>query len=216
MLLSPYGGPAQQLVTRAGSWHTAVCQWFAEHGYAVLAADGRGTPGRGVRWLETVIGDRLTPVLDDQVDALDDAASRYDFLDTERVAIRGWSFSGYLAAGAVLRRPDIFHAAIAGAPPTDRRLYNARWEERFLGHPDLQPGGYERSSLLPLAATLARPLMLIHGLADNNVAPAHTLRLSAALLNAGRPHSVLLLPSSPARERLTTSCASNSTSSTAR
>jgi dipeptidyl-peptidase-4 len=194
VLLSPYGGPALQVVTKARSWHTAVCQWFAEQGFAVLAADGRGTPGRGVRWQEAIFGDRLTPVLDDQIDALHDAASRYDFLDTRRVGIRGWSFGGYLAAGAVLRRPDIFHAAIAGAPPTDRRLYSAHWEERFLGHPDLQPGSYERSSLLPLAGTLARPLMLIHGLADDNVAPAHTLRLSAALLAAGRPHNVLLLP----------------------
>jgi dipeptidyl-peptidase-4 len=94
----------------------------------------------------------------------------------------------------VLRRPDVFAAAIAGAPPTDRRLYHAHWEERFLGHPDLQPGNYQRNSLLPLAANLTRPLMLIHGLADDNVLPAHTLRLSAALLAAGRPHSVLLLP----------------------
>ena len=194
VLLSPYGGPGLQVVTKARSWHTAVCQWFAEHGFAVLATDGRGTPGRGVRWLEAVFGDRLTPVLDDQVDALEDAASRHDVLDLERVAIRGWSYGGYLAAGAVLRRPDRFHAAVAGAPPTDRRLYNTHWEERFLGHPDREPENYRRSSLIPLADSLTRPLMLIHGLDDDNVAPAHTLRLSAALLAAGRPHTLLLLP----------------------
>jgi dipeptidyl-peptidase-4 len=194
VLLSPYAGVGLQLVTSARSWHAAVCQWFAEHGFAVLVTDGRGTPGRGVRWEEAICGDRLTPVLDDQIDALHDAAQRYDILDTRRVGIRGWSFSGYLAAAAVLRRPDVFAAAIAGAPPTDRRLYHAHWEERFLGHPDLQPGNYQRNSLLPLAANLTRPLMLIHGLADDNVLPAHTLRLSAALLAAGRPHSVLLLP----------------------
>ncbi|MFI5757641.1 prolyl oligopeptidase family serine peptidase [Streptomyces sp. NPDC051569] len=193
VLLSPYAGPGLQVVTRARTWHTAVCQWYAEQGFAVLVTDGRGTPGRGVAWQRAIVGDRLTPVLEDQIDALHAAAERYDVLDLERVGIRGWSFSGYLAAGAVLHRPDIFHAAVAGAPPTDRRLYDTYWEERYLGHPDVQPDNYERSSLLPHAGKLTRPLMLVHGLADDNVLPVHTLRLSAALLAAGRPHTVLPL-----------------------
>ncbi|MFE2375984.1 prolyl oligopeptidase family serine peptidase [Streptomyces sp. NPDC059398] len=193
ILLSPYAGPGMQVVTRGRAWYTAVCQWYAEHGFAVLATDGRGTPGRGIAWEHAIDGDRLGPVLDDQIDALHAAAERYDALDLGRVAIRGWSYSGYLAAGAVLHRPDVFHAAVAGAAPADRRLYDTYWEERFLGHPDILPEGYERSSLLPHAHRLARPLLLVHGLADDNVAPAHTLRLSAALLAAGRPHSVLPL-----------------------
>ncbi|MFJ1747077.1 prolyl oligopeptidase family serine peptidase [Streptomyces sp. NPDC088116] len=193
VLLSPYAGPGMQVVTAARAWHTVVRQWFAEQGFAVLVTDGRGTPGRGVEWQRAIVGDRLGPVLDDQIDALHAAAARYDALDLGRVAIRGWSFSGYLAAGAVLHRPDVFHAAIAGAPPTDRRLYDTYWEERYLGHPDVQPDQYERSSLPPYAHQLSRPLMLVHGLADDNVVPAHTLRLSAALLAAGRPHTVLPL-----------------------
>ncbi|MFF3687788.1 prolyl oligopeptidase family serine peptidase [Streptomyces sp. NPDC002187] len=194
VLLSPYGGPGMQVVTKARGWWTAVCQWYAEQGFAVLATDGRGTPGRGVQWQREILGDRLSPVLADQVAALHAAAERHDALDLDRVAIRGWSFSGYLAAGAVLHRPDVFHAAVAGAPPTDRRLYDTYWEERFLGHPDVQPEAYERSSLLAHAGDLRRPLLLVHGLADDNVFPAHTLRLSAALLAAGRPHQVLLMP----------------------
>ncbi|MEW1723442.1 prolyl oligopeptidase family serine peptidase [Streptomyces sp. NPDC093109] len=225
VLLSPYAGPGMQVVTRAGSWHSAARQWFAEQGFAVLVVDGRGTPGRGVAWQQAIIGDRLTPVLDDQIDALHAAAERYDgALDLTRVGIRGWSFSGYLAAGAVLRRPDVFHAAVAGASVTDRRLYDTYWEERYLGHPDIQPEGYARSSLLPYpseangphgpndvngASNLngpndvngpsgpnapVPPLLLVHGLLDDNVFPLHTLRLSAALLAAGRPHSVLPLP----------------------
>ncbi|MFD5031058.1 prolyl oligopeptidase family serine peptidase [Streptomyces sp. NPDC058405] len=193
VLLCPYAGPGMQVVTRARGWYTAVAQWYAEQGFAVLATDGRGTPGRGVQWQRGIVGDRLGPVLEDQIDALHAAAERYDALDLARVGIRGWSFSGYLAAGAVLHRPDVFHAAVAGAPPTDRRLYDTYWEERFLGHPDVQPDAYERCSLLPHAGKLTRPLMLVHGLADDNVAPAHTLRLSAALLAAGRPHTVLPL-----------------------
>jgi dipeptidyl-peptidase 4 len=94
----------------------------------------------------------------------------------------------------VLRRPDVFHAAVAGAGVTDQRLYNAPWRERFLGHPDHFPERYEACSLLLDAPKLTRPLLLIHGLADDNVYPVNTLRLSSALLAAGRPHEVLLLP----------------------
>jgi dipeptidyl-peptidase-4 len=140
-----------------------------------------------------VAGDLAGPVLEDQVAALAAAADRCADLDTGRVAIRGWSFGGYLAALAVLRRPDVFHAAVAGAPVTEWRLYDTHYTERYLGHPVDQPGTYDACSLLPDAHRLHRPLLIIHGLADDNVVAAHTLRLSAALLAAGRPHSVLPL-----------------------
>ena len=90
---------------------------------------------------------------------------------------------------------------MAGAGITDQRLYNAYWRERFLGHPDQFPERYEALSLVRAAPKLTRPLLLIHGLADTNVYPAHTLRLSSALLAAGRPHEVLLLPSAATRPR---------------
>jgi dipeptidyl-peptidase-4 len=194
VLLDPYAGPHMQRVVRArGAYLTS--QWFAEQGFAVVVADGRGTPGRGPGWERAVAGDLAGPVLEDQVDALRDAADRFADLDTGRVAIRGWSFGGFLAALAVLRRPDVFHAAIAGAPVTDWRLYDTHYTERYLGHPDTDPGAYERSSLISLAERAAdpRPLMVIHGLADDNVVVAHTLRLSGALLAAGYPHAVLPL-----------------------
>ncbi|WP_405903979.1 prolyl oligopeptidase family serine peptidase [Streptomyces sp. NBC_00656] len=193
VLLSPYAGHGMQVVLEVRAWWVAVAQWFAEQGFAVLVTDGRGTPGRGEAWEKSVHGDRLTAVLEDQIDALHAAAARYPDLDLTRVAMRGWSFSGYLAAAAVLRHPEVFHAAVAGAAPADRRLYDTHWEERFLGHPDVLPGNYTRNSLLDEASALTRPLMLVHGLADDNVAVAHTLRLSAALLAAGRPHTVLPL-----------------------
>ncbi len=94
---------------------------------------------------------------------------------------------------AVLRRPDRFHAAIAGAPVTNWRLYDTHYTERYLGHPDFDAEHYERTDLVTDAALLERPLMLIHGLADDNVVAAHTLELSQALLEAGRPHEVLPL-----------------------
>jgi dipeptidyl-peptidase-4 len=197
VLLSPYGGPHGQEVVRArGAYLTA--QWFAEQGFAVVIADGRGTPARGPDWERAVAGDLAGPPLQDQVDALHAAAGRFADLDTGRVAIRGWSFGGYLAALAVLRRPDVFHAAVAGAPVTDWHLYDTHYTERYLGQPDEEGASYDRSSLIfsterSVVPAPARPLMLIHGLADDNVVVAHTLRLSGALLAAGYPHSVLPL-----------------------
>jgi dipeptidyl-peptidase-4 len=192
VLLDPYGGPhAQRVVEARGAF--LASQWFADQGFAVLVADGRGTPGRGLAWEKAVTGDLATPALEDQVEALHAAADRDPRLDLTRVAIRGWSFGGYLAALAVLRRPDVFHAAVAGAPVTDWRLYDTHYTERYLGDPGADPDAYRWSSLLEDAAKLERPLLLIHGLVDDNVVVAHTLRLSQALMEAGRPHSVLPL-----------------------
>ena len=192
VLMDPYGGPHSQRVLAArGAFLTS--QWFADQGFAVVVVDGRGTPGRGPAFERAVHGDLAGPVLQDQVDGLHAAAERHPDLDLGRVGIRGWSFGGYLAALAVLRRPDVFHAAVAGAPVTDWALYDTHYTERYLGRPDTDPEAYERSSLLADAPRLTRPLLLVHGLADDNVVAAHTLRLSSALLAAGRPHSVLPL-----------------------
>lgn len=198
ILLDPYGGPHAQRVLKTHNAHL-VSRWFAEHGYAVIVTDGRGTPGRGPAWERQVWGNLADPVLDDQVAALDAALDRFDFLDGDRVAIRGWSFGGYLAALAVLRRPDRFHAALAGAPVTTWRLYDTHYTERYLGHPDEHPEHYDRSDLWienekgPVLDRLTRPMLLIHGLADDNVVAAHTLRFSTALLATGSPHRVLPL-----------------------
>ncbi|HZD01076.1 MAG TPA: prolyl oligopeptidase family serine peptidase [Actinomycetes bacterium] len=192
VLLDPYGGPhARRVLAARGGF--LIPQWFAEQGFAVLVSDGRGTPGRGPAWERAVHRDLAGPPLEDQVEALHAVAGCHPELDLGRVAIRGWSFGGYLAALAVLRRPDVFHAAVAGAPVTDWRLYDTHYTERYLGHPGTDPEPYRRSSLLADAARLERPLLLIHGLADDNVVAAHTLRLSSLLLAAGRVHSVLPL-----------------------
>ena len=193
VLLSPYGGPAVQLVMRTSSSFFGEDQWFAEHGFAVLVVDGRGTPGRGPAWDKSVYGDALSAPVEDQADALKAVAEQFPDLDLSKVGIRGWSFGGALAAMAVIRRPDVFHAAISGAAPHDQRLYDTYWRERSLGHPDENPDGYERSSTITQADQLTRPLLLIHGIADDNVVVAHTLRMSSALLAAGRPHQVLPL-----------------------
>ncbi|MEW2261103.1 prolyl oligopeptidase family serine peptidase [Streptomyces sp. NPDC047853] len=196
VLLDPYGGPHGQRVVAAHNAHL-TSQWFADQGFAVIVADGRGTPGRSPAWEKAIKDDVAAVVLQDQVDALHALAADFP-LDLNRVAVRGWSFGGYLAALAALRRPDVFHAAVVGAPVTDLRLYDTHYQERYIGHPDEQPEVYRRNSViddagLVDAAEPHRPMMIIHGLVDDNVVVAHSLRLSSALLAAGRPHEVLPL-----------------------
>jgi dipeptidyl-peptidase-4 len=193
VLLDPYGGPHAQRVMSSRNAFVGP-QWLADQGFAVLVADGRGTPGRGADWEREIRHDFAGVTLQDQVDALFAVAEAHPDLDLSTVAIRGWSYGGYLSALAVLRRPDVFHAAIAGAPVTEWRLYDTHYTERYLGHPDEVPDVYDRNSLLNDAPKLERPLLIIHGLADDNVVVAHSVRLSSALVAAGRPHALLPLP----------------------
>ena len=192
VLLDPYGGPHAQRVRWAQGLF-GVSQWFADQGFAVIVSDGRGTPGRSPAFEREVYGDLATAALEDQIAALSAAAEIYERLDLDRVGIRGWSFGGYLAALAVLRRPDLFHAAVAGAPVTDWELYDTHYTERYLGHPLEIPENYENTNLCNEAHKLESPLLLIHGLADDNVVAAHTFQLSQALLEAGKTHEVLPL-----------------------
>ncbi|MFJ4823721.1 prolyl oligopeptidase family serine peptidase [Streptomyces bacillaris] len=195
VLMDPYGGPHGRRVVAAHNAHL-TSQWFADQGFAVVVADGRGAPGRSPAW-EKAVRDDFVLTLDDQIEALHALAERFP-LDLDRVAIRGWSYGGYLSGLAVLRRPDVFHAAVVGAPVTDWRLYDTHYTERYLGDPGAQPEVYAYNALmtgdgLAHAAEQVRPMMIVHGLADDNVVVAHALRLSSALLAAGRPHEVLPL-----------------------
>jgi dipeptidyl-peptidase 4 len=196
VVVASYAGPgiSSVLCSRRANLYA---QWLADHGCAVLVIDGRGTPGRSVSWEKAIRHDFAGPVLDDQIEALHALAAAYP-LDLTRVALDGWSFGGYLAGLGSLRRPDVFHAAVVGAPVSDLRLYDTAYTERYLGLPQENPEVYARNSLidddgLSLAADIARPTLIIHGLADDNVVVANTLRLSSALLAAGRPHEVLPL-----------------------
>jgi dipeptidyl-peptidase-4 len=198
VLVDIYGGPGHQEVLAVRSrWLER--QWWADAGFAVVAVDNRGTPGVTPSF-EKVIHRRMADVvLGDQVDALHALADKHPDLDLSRVGIRGWSFGGWLAALAVLRRPEVYHAAVVGAPVTDWALYDTAYTERYLGLPGDGSDVYAHHSLVELAAEPptgpedARPMLLIHGMVDDNVVAAHTLRLSSALLHAGRPHSMIPL-----------------------
>ncbi|MBW3094396.1 prolyl oligopeptidase family serine peptidase [Bifidobacterium sp. 64T4] len=193
VLVKPYGGPGFQQVVFNSSFYWDA-QWWADQGFIVLTADGRGTTGRGPKWDREMFEDMKGVSLADQIEAVR-ALPELDWgdgpqPDLDKVAMIGWSFGGFLSALAVLDAPDVFHAACAGAPPTDWTLYDTHYTERYLG---LDPEVYERNSIVADAPKLTRPLMLIHGFADGNVTIAHSLRLSQALMAAGRQHTFLPL-----------------------
>jgi dipeptidyl-peptidase-4 len=198
VLVDVYGGPGHQEVIAARSrWLEK--QWWADSGFAVVAIDNRGTPGVAPSFDKAIHRRFADVILADQVDALHALAEKHTDLDLSRVAIRGWSFGGWLSGLAVLRRPDVYHCGVAGAPVTDWTLYDTAYTERYLGLPADAPDVYAHNSLIEMAAEPpvrpddARPLLLVHGLVDDNVVAAHTLRLSAALLASGRPHAVIPL-----------------------
>jgi dipeptidyl-peptidase-4 len=193
VIVHVYGGP-HALMVKADQRAYAFDQALADAGTIVVAIDGRGTPRRDRAW-ERAIKGRLAEVpLEDQVDGLRALGRRFPELDLDRVGIYGWSFGGTMAALAVMCRPDIFHVAVAGAPVTDWRDYDTHYTERYLDLPDVDAVAYVRSSPLHQASGLGRPLLLVHGTADDNVYFFHSLKLADALLRAGRSFDFLPLP----------------------
>ena len=192
VVLYVYGGPTALMVQSGmGSW--LLPQWLADQGFVVAVVDNRGTPHRGRAWERAVYGKFGSVPLDDQVNGLRALGEKYPEMDLERVGVYGWSFGGYLSALAVLRRPDVFKAAIAGAPVVDWEDYDTHYTERYLGLPKDNEAAYKEASLLTYAAELKRPLLLVHGTADDNVYFRHTLKLADALFRAGRDFDVLPL-----------------------
>jgi dipeptidyl-peptidase-4 len=193
VVVSVYGGPTSLVVTRAMQpW--LIRQWLADQGFVVVAIDNRGTPGRGRDWEKAVYQKFGTVPLEDQVKGLHALCEKFPELDRKRVGVVGWSFGGYMAANAVLRRPDVFKAAVAGAPVTDWEDYDTHYTERYMGLLPESKAAYDEASLIPLAKDLRRPLLLVHGTADDNVYFRHTLKLTDALFRAGRDFEVLPLP----------------------
>lgn len=190
VLLSVYAGPGVRTVSAARDRYL-LHQWQADHGFVVVSVDGRGTPGRGRDFERAIRGELLDVPLADQVAGLQALGARFPELDLSRVGVYGWSFGGTFTATAVLKRPDVFHAGAAVAPVTDWLDYDTHYTERYLGFPDAAADAYRRASPISAAAGLARPLLLVHGTADDNVAFSHSLRLSDALFRAGKPHELL-------------------------
>ncbi|MBX3247365.1 MAG: DPP IV N-terminal domain-containing protein [Myxococcales bacterium] len=195
VLLSVYAGPGY-VKARKGRFLQLREQWQADQGFIVVSVDGRGTPHRGRAWERAVRGNLIDVPLEDQVAGLRALGARFPELDLARVGVYGWSFGGYFSAMAVMRRPDVFHAAVSGAPVADWRDYDTHYTERFMGLPEANISGYDASSVLTYAPQLTRPLLLIHGTSDDNVYFTHALKMHDALLRARRPHDFIVLAGS--------------------
>jgi dipeptidyl-peptidase-4 len=192
VIVQVYGGP-HALTVKADERQYLLSQWIADHGAVVVCLDNRGTPRRDRGWERAIKGRFGEVPLEDQVAGLRALGARYPELDLERVGVFGWSFGGYMAALAVLRRPEVFKVGVAGAPVVDWLDYDTHYTERYLDLPDAAPEAYRSSSLLTHAAGLERPLMIIHGTADDNVYFFHALKLADALFRAGRPFELVPL-----------------------
>lgn len=192
VILSVYAGPTTTVVHSAARAYLAD-QWMADQGYIVVRLDGRGTPYRGRDWERIIRGDLIDVALEDQVTGLRALGRQYPELDLKRVGVTGWSFGGYFSAMATIRRPDVFRCGVAGAPVVAWENYDTFYTERYLGLPQNDAAAYHVSSVLTYAPQLARPLLLIHGLTDDNVYAQHTLQLADALFMAGKHYEFLPL-----------------------
>ncbi|MBN1204911.1 MAG: DPP IV N-terminal domain-containing protein [Myxococcaceae bacterium] len=183
-------------MVRHGMAENLLNQWIADQGFLLVRFDGRGTPQRSSSWQRAMKYEFASVPLNDQITALQALAQKVPEMDLSRVGIYGWSFGGYTSAFAALTRPDVFKAAVAGAPVVDWLDYDSHLTERYLGLPQEHPEAYKKNSLLTYAEEPGKPiapLLLIHGTADDNVYFFHTLKLSHALFLAGKPHELLPL-----------------------
>jgi dipeptidyl-peptidase 4 len=192
VILDVYAGPGHKQVLAQPDRYM-IDQWMADRGYIVVALDGRGTPGHGRDWERAIRGNLIDVPLADQAAGLQALAKHEPAMDLKRVGVVGWSFGGYFSAMAVMQKPEVFRCAVAGAPVVTWENYDTHYTERYLGLPSENADGYRKSSVLTYASSLSRPLLLIHGLTDDNVYFQHSVQLSESLFQAGKPFNFLPL-----------------------
>ncbi len=193
VILSVYAGPDFKNVIHAPR-ASLEDQCLADHGFIVVTLDGRGTPGRDHDFERAIKGDLIDAPLADQIDGLKSLAAIVPEMDLSRVGVEGWSFGGYFTAMAMTRRGDVFAAGVAGAPVVDFADYDTAYTERYLGLPQEAPDAYHVSNVLTYAAGLKNPLLILHGLTDDNVYFENTVKLTQALIQAGKAYNLALLP----------------------
>jgi len=188
-----YGGPQGQSV--ANAWGAGFIEILARNGFIVFTLDNRGTGFRGVDF-DAPIYRRMGKVeVTDQMVGVDHLRS-LDFVDPELIGIWGWSYGGYMTLMSLFTRPDAFAAGVSGAPVTDWTLYDTHYTERYLGTPQNNADGYEASGVFPYAKDLDAPLLLIHGMADDNVLFTNSTKLMKTLQEEGRPFDMMTYPGS--------------------
>ncbi len=191
-IVDVYGGPdVQRVVNRwTGSTFTQI---LTRSGYVVFQLDNRGTASRGTAFQAAIhhpVGDVDVA---DQVQGARWLASQ-TFVDPSRVGVWGWSYGGYLTLMLMFKAPDVFSAGAAGAPVTDWTLYDTHYTERYLGKPQDNAAGYEASSVLPYAKDLRGKLLVIHGMADDNVLFLNSTKLFRRLQDLGKPFDIMIYP----------------------
>ncbi len=185
-----YSGPGSQFVRDA--WDVGWEQLLAQEGYVVLGVDPRGTDSRGEEWRTCNYQKIGVTEADDIIKAVE-KFSQEKYVDSQRVAIAGWSYGGYIAS-LVMTRTDAFRTAIAIAPVTDWKLYDSAYTERYMRKPDENPSGYDAASVVRAADKISGRLLLVHGSGDDNVHVENTLQLSSALIAAGKQFDQFIYP----------------------
>jgi dipeptidyl-peptidase-4 len=198
VIVDVYGGPGNQRVRKAWGGYPRgnegfFRQFLAQNGYVVFTLDNRGSGSRGVRF-ETALFHRLGSVeVEDQVTGVT-FLKTLAFVDPARIGVFGWSYGGYMALMCMMQGPDVFAAGVAGAPVTDWRLYDTHYTERFMGTPQSNADAYTHSSVLSHAADLNGPLLIMHGMADDNVLFTHSTALFKKLQDLNEPFEIMTYP----------------------
>lgn len=192
VIVDVYGGPSVLGRVR-NAWGNLFRQYLAQSGYVVFTLDNRGTAYRGVKF-DTAAFHRLGSVeVEDQVTGVDFLRS-LPFVDPSRIGIWGWSYGGFMTLMSMLQAPDHFAAGVAGAPVTDFRLYDTHYTERYMGTPAENPDGYAWSDVRTHAQGLRGPLLIMHGMADDNVLFTNSTVLFKRLQDLGKPFDVMPYP----------------------
>lgn len=187
-----YGGPgAGRQVTN--QWGGVIAQYLVERGWVVFAIDNRGTPDRGKKFEDHLYHAMGTVEVEDQV-AGAHWLQRQSFVDPQRIVTYGWSYGGYMTLKLLEKAPGLFAAGIAGAPVTKWELYDTHYTERYLGDPRGKDSAYPAANVLGEAEKIIDPLLLIHGMADDNVVLEHSTAFMAEMQAKARPFEVMLYP----------------------
>ena len=191
VFFSHYGGPGPQMVTKG--WGGALAQSIVDKGYIYFVLDNRGSANRGVDFeqlLYRAMGG--AEVRDQKAGAL--FLRSLDFVDPDKIAIYGWSYGGYMTLKQLEADPGLYAAGISGAPVTRWELYDTHYTERYMGDPREVPEAYEKASAIPEATKIADPLLLIHGMADDNVVFENASELISVLQESNTPFEMMLYP----------------------
>lgn len=187
-----YGGPgAGRQVTEA--WGGAVQQYLVQQGWAVFSVDGRGTPDRGKAFEDQIYRSMSGVEVKDQLSGVDWLKNQ-PFVDPKRIAVYGWSYGGYMTLRLLQSAPGVFAAGVSGAPVTKWELYDTHYTERYMGMPQDTGGAYAKANPLTYSDKIADPLLLIHGMADDNVVFENSTALMAKLQTAGKPFETMVYP----------------------